>query len=365
VTAETDYYYVSFELLNDQGELITAYRAGTATALRTLRPRDGAVVVSHAFEPTANGGYAGPTEESGTYRDSRPRFVRVELGGKDGERWLGAYGATFSDWSVTLVANPPPAPPTPPAPPSPPSPPPPPPPSPPPMRFCSHLGCSAVWDTQASNGAGTCGSQISWVQAYTAGMSEWHDACQYVAAHANTPECAPCFDTASPPSPPPANNLTRVAPLVGASGKLQCLATFPGTHASVRGWTTPEACAAECAHLADCRWFAAVSRVQSGYYCFFFDEERAAPVVDCPHNETMLAANADYVVWERHDNHGDGSYFDDDSAEDEPEGCAECVCLSAAPSGDAACDEEYGAFAGCYEVRRERLEPAAFRRCPP
>ena len=67
---------------------------------------------------------------------------------------------------------------------------------------CSPLGvdtasgacaCSdEVWNTQASNGYGTCGEQMTWVRANIAGHSAPADACRYVAQQASTPECAAC-----------------------------------------------------------------------------------------------------------------------------------------------------------------------------
>ncbi|KAL1503625.1 hypothetical protein AB1Y20_012101 [Prymnesium parvum] len=87
--------------------------------------------------------------------------------------------------------------------------PPPPPPSPPPAW--SVCGCSrAVWDTLASNNAGTCGQQISWVKDNVPGHGEWSDACAYVAWQSFTPECAPCGPPAPhpPPSPSPPTSLS-------------------------------------------------------------------------------------------------------------------------------------------------------------
>ena len=58
--------------------------------------------------------------------------------------------------------------------------------------FCGRPGCNAAWSLQASNGFGTCGEQIKWTQGNIEGASSMADACEYVAAQASTPECAPC-----------------------------------------------------------------------------------------------------------------------------------------------------------------------------
>ena len=55
------------------------------------------------------------------------RYVKVTIGGRDGENWSGAYGAEFFDWEVSLGRFRPSPPSPPPSPPSPPSPSPPPP----------------------------------------------------------------------------------------------------------------------------------------------------------------------------------------------------------------------------------------------
>ena len=50
-----------------------------------------------------------------------------------------------------------------------------------------------MWKTHASNGHGTCGAQITWVQETGHdGTSGWAEACDYVGEQASTPECAPC-----------------------------------------------------------------------------------------------------------------------------------------------------------------------------
>ena len=52
---------------------------------------------------------------------------------------------------------------------------------------CERPQCTeAVWQTQASNGYGTCGAQIEWVQANIAGMGELTAACTYVGQQAST-----------------------------------------------------------------------------------------------------------------------------------------------------------------------------------
>ena len=73
---------------------------------------------------------------------------------------------------------------------------------------CERPQCTeAVWQTQASNGYGTCGAQIEWVQANVASVGgQLTEACTYVAEQASTPECAPCGPPTAlspPPSPPP------------------------------------------------------------------------------------------------------------------------------------------------------------------
>jgi len=52
---------------------------------------------------------------------------------------------------------------------------------------CERTECTeAVWASQASNGYGTCGAQIEWVQANIAGMGELTAACTYVGQQAST-----------------------------------------------------------------------------------------------------------------------------------------------------------------------------------
>ena len=73
---------------------------------------------------------------------------------------------------------------------------------------CERPQCTeAVWQTQASNGYGTCGAQIEWVQANVPSVGgSLTEACTYVAEQASTPECAPCGPPTAlspPPSPPP------------------------------------------------------------------------------------------------------------------------------------------------------------------
>ena len=66
---------------------------------------------------------------------------------------------------------------------------------------CGTAACTdTVWATIPSNNLGTCGTQITWVQANEPGMSVLADACNFVATQASTPECAPCV----PPAPAPA-----------------------------------------------------------------------------------------------------------------------------------------------------------------
>ena len=63
---------------------------------------------------------------------------------------------------------------------------------------CERAECTeSVWLTEASNGYGTCGAQIEWVQDNVEGMGERTDACTLVAQQGESPECAPC----GPPSP--------------------------------------------------------------------------------------------------------------------------------------------------------------------
>ena len=52
---------------------------------------------------------------------------------------------------------------------------------------CERTECTeAVWASQASNGYGTCGAQIEWVQANIPGMGELTAACTYVGQQAST-----------------------------------------------------------------------------------------------------------------------------------------------------------------------------------
>ena len=71
--------------------------------------------------------------------------------------------------------------------------PPPPPPSPPPLwEYCGTSACnSAVWNTYASNGQGTCGAQIVWVMGGGDGSASWSPykdeiaaSCHFVAVQA-------------------------------------------------------------------------------------------------------------------------------------------------------------------------------------
>ena len=59
--------------------------------------------------------------------------------------------------------------------------------------LCGRETCTeAVWSTQATNGYGTCGSQIVWAQGNMDGLTKLEDACNYVASANGTPECSPC-----------------------------------------------------------------------------------------------------------------------------------------------------------------------------
>eukprot|EP00966_Prymnesium_polylepis_P075798 1757464-Prymnesium_polylepis.1 len=182
---------------------------------------------------------------------------------------------------------------------------------------------------------------------------------------------------------------------IGASsaGPMQCLRNPVLPMSSTFTSSEEEGCALRCGTLgeAGCLWFALTRTSTGGFFCFMYastrtgaraqtrqtlggprdarhgahraarnaracrveltacplslarplSPRRAAPTVDCPHNETELLADADYEVWERlNDDHG----MEDDGG---PPACA-CVCVSAATTGDAACDEANGAIAGCY-----------------
>jgi len=89
---------------------------------------------------------------------------------------------------------------------------------------CSAVGCGAVWNTIASNGQGTCSTQITWVKnnGYQ-GASSWDDACRIVGTQPGTPECAPCAPALSASPPPSA--LAPAIPALGASMQ----STFPAT----------------------------------------------------------------------------------------------------------------------------------------
>ena len=66
-------------------------------------------------------------------------------------------------------------------------------PPPPPPYYCGVPSCTEdVWNTQVSNDAGTCGTQIKWVQGSIGGYSKRADACRFVALQPSTPECLPC-----------------------------------------------------------------------------------------------------------------------------------------------------------------------------
>ena len=70
--------------------------------------------------------------------------------------------------------------------------------------YCGLSGCQAAWSTQASNGFGTCGEQITWLR--DVGLTGTHmqgslaAACEYVGTQAATPECAACAVGCTPPS---------------------------------------------------------------------------------------------------------------------------------------------------------------------
>jgi len=81
------------------------------------------------------------------------------------------------------------SPPPPPVPKPPPSPP-------PPLTPCPSPGCTKeIWHTQASNGQGSCGMQITWL--HSVGHSSWLSACKFVGTQSTTPECAPCAPSAA------------------------------------------------------------------------------------------------------------------------------------------------------------------------
>ena len=101
------------------------------------------------------------------------------------------------------------------------------------MSECS--ACSdAVWNTQASNGYGTCGQQIAWVRTNIATQQTWEAACSYVALQASTPECAPCHHAL--PAPPNAPR-PPTAPSVCASapGRTPAVA-LQGRNVTLNSW---------------------------------------------------------------------------------------------------------------------------------
>ena len=71
--------------------------------------------------------------------------------------------------------------------------------------YCGVSTCTdSVWQSQASNGDGTCGDQIAWVRENIPAVQfSWEAACSYVASQPTTPECAPCLAPPPPPPPPP------------------------------------------------------------------------------------------------------------------------------------------------------------------
>lgn len=77
-------------------------------------------------------------------------------------------------------------------------------PSPPPAwSLCGVPTCTQeVWETHASNGHGSCGEQISWVQSNVPGHDSWPSACAFVSRQPFTPECAPCALRPSEPALP-------------------------------------------------------------------------------------------------------------------------------------------------------------------
>jgi hypothetical protein len=60
-----------------------------------------------------------------------------------------------------------------------------------PWDVCVTQTCTeTVWNTQASNGHGACGGQITWVKNNMG--KTWSQACEYVAQQSSTPECKDC-----------------------------------------------------------------------------------------------------------------------------------------------------------------------------
>lgn len=89
--------------------------------------------------------------------------------------------------------------------------------------LCSSPSCSLeVWNLEASNGAGTCGEQISWSLLYKENISTWNEACHFVGDQSETPECRPCI-----PLPPQLYRRPSLPPIFPPSPSLPPLPPPP------------------------------------------------------------------------------------------------------------------------------------------
>ena len=79
-----DYFFVRFELQNAARGIIATWTAGGASALRPITPEQVPRELSHTFRPYQGHGYRPPPWRAPSWvLEDYPRFVIVEIGGKD------------------------------------------------------------------------------------------------------------------------------------------------------------------------------------------------------------------------------------------------------------------------------------------
>ena len=159
-----DSYFASFAILDADGTpLMERTFGGGQYDMLPITIEDGPVTLTAEF--TADDmREAAVNISAGLNSDPlAARYVKVTIGGRDGENWNGAYGAEFFDWEVSLGRFPPSPPSPPPSPPSPPSPSPPPPT--PPFDSCSLLD-EVQW---------MAGAHVDLLTFVSRGGGDWHE----------------------------------------------------------------------------------------------------------------------------------------------------------------------------------------------
>jgi hypothetical protein len=128
---------------------------------------------------------------------------------------------------------------------------------------------------------------------------------------------------------------------VRREGKVQCLTTLPDWSLTFPAAVVEE-CPQRCAELGPigCVWLAITRSADGGFMCFVHDDAMVEPLQDCEHDESSLAVDADFEVWER----SETSLPSNATA---GLGGCDCVCVTIAPGGNE-CDEQNGALEGCY-----------------